>query len=71
MKQFLTELLKDKNSNFSLREVATAIFILVLVISWVAKQFFNYDVPEFMFYSFTSLACAGCFGYSMEKKSNP
>lgn len=71
MKSFFSQLLKDKNESFSLREVAIALFILVLIVSWMAKQFLNLDVPEFMFYSFSSLIAAGLFGYSLEKKSNP
>ena len=71
MKNFFQQLLKDKNGSFSLRELAIALFILVIIISWIAKQFFKYDVPEFMFYSFVSLVGAGCFGYSIEKKTNP
>jgi hypothetical protein len=63
----LTELIKDKNGNRSLREVATAIFILVLLVSWIAQQFFEMIMPEYMFYSFVSLVGAGCFGYSIEK----
>ncbi len=70
MKNFLQQLLKDKNESFSLREMAVALFILVVIVSWIAKQFFKYDVPEFMFYSFVSLVGAGCFGYSIEKKTN-
>jgi hypothetical protein len=70
MKQFIEQLFKDKNGSFSLRELAIALFILVLIVSWVAKQFFSLDVPEFMFYSFVSLVGAGCFGYSIEKKTN-
>ena len=71
MKNFIQQLFKDKDSNFSLRELAIAIFILVLITSWIAKQFFKLDVPEFMFYSFSSLVGAGCFGYSIERKTNP
>jgi len=70
MKRFFFELFKDKDKSFSLRELAIAIFVLVLVISWIARQFFKLDVPEFMFYSFSSLIAAGLFGYSFEKKSN-
>jgi len=69
MKNFLKEVLKDKNGNFSLRECAIAILIAVIIISWIAQQFFSKAVPEFMFYSFSSLIAAGCFGYSIEKKS--
>ncbi|MDI1355343.1 MAG: hypothetical protein PSX36_10515 [bacterium] len=64
----LAQLLKDKNGNHSLREVATAIFVLVLITSWVAEQFFGMKIPEYMFYALVSLVSAGCFGYSIEKK---
>ena len=70
MKSFLQQLFKDKNGSFSLRELAVALFVLVIIISWIAQQFFGLNVPEFMFYSFVSLVGAGCFGYSLEKKSN-
>ena len=62
------QLLKDKNGNNSLREVATAIFVLVLLVSWIGEQFFEMKIPEYMFYAFVSLVGAGCFGYSIEKK---
>ena len=71
MKTFFAQLFKDKNNSFSLRELAVALFILVIIASWIARQFFKLDVPEFMFYSFVSLVGAGCFGYSIEKKTNP
>lgn len=64
----LAQLLKDKNGNHSLREVATALFVLVLLVSWIAAQFFEKQMPEYMFYAFVSLVGAGCFGYSIEKK---
>ena len=70
MKQFFQQLLKDKNQSFSLREVAIALFVIVLITSWIARQFFRLEIPEFMFYSFSSLIAAGLFGYSLEKKSN-
>jgi hypothetical protein len=44
--------------------------LLVVITSWAARQFFNKDVPDFMFYAFVSLIGAGCFGYSFEKKNN-
>jgi len=69
MKNFIQEVLKDKNGSFSLREFVIAILILVVVVGWIAQQFFSKAMPEFMFYSFTSLIAAGCFGYSIEKKS--
>lgn len=69
MNQFIKQLLKDKNGDFSLRETVIAILICIIIVSWAAQQFFGKAVPEFMFYSFTSLVAAGCFGYSLEKKS--
>ena len=68
MKNFFLQLLKDKNGNYSLREFAVALFILVIIISWIARQFCKLEVPEFIFYAFVSLVGAGCFGYSMERK---
>jgi hypothetical protein len=70
MRHFFKEIFKDKNSRYSLREVVIALLVLALLSSWVAKQFYNKDIPEFMFYSFTSLIAAGCFGYSLEKKTS-
>lgn len=66
----LAQLLKDKNGNHSLREVATAIFVLILIVSWIAAQFFERQMPEYMFYAIVSLVGTGCFGYSIEKKTN-
>lgn len=69
MKHFFKEVLRDKNGDFSLRECVIAILILIMLVSWIAQQFFSKAVPEFMFYSFTSLIAAGCFGYSIEKRT--
>jgi hypothetical protein len=69
MKHFFQQLLKDKDGNYSIREVVIALLILAIFASWIAKQFFQKDIPEFMFYSFASLIGAGCFGYSLEKKT--
>ena len=69
MKHFIKQILQDKNGSFSLRELLIAVLILIIVVSWVAQQFFGKNIPEFMFYSFISLIAAGCFGYSLERKS--
>ena len=69
MKIFFQQLLKDKNGCYSLRELAIALLMIALFTSWIAKQFFQQDVPEFMFYAFASLIGAGCFGYSLKKKT--
>lgn len=68
VQKFLTQIFQDKNGSFSLREVVVLLFIAAILVSWIARQFFHLDVPEFMFYSFVSLVGAGCFGYSMERK---
>jgi hypothetical protein len=69
MKSFIQQLFKDKNGNFSLREFAVAAFIVVIIISWAARQFFKLEVPEYMFYTFATMIGTGCFGYSIEKKT--
>lgn len=69
MKNFIRQILRDKNGDFSLREVIIAILVLIIITSWIAHQFYEKAVPEFMFYSFISLVAAGCFGYSIEKKT--
>lgn len=69
MKELIHQLLKDKDGNFSLREVITLIYVLMSIISWVGQQFFGVVVPEFMFYAFISMIGAGTFGYSLERKS--
>ncbi len=71
MRQVIQQLFKDKLNNYSMREVVIAVLLTALIISWVAKQFFAKDVPEFMFYTFGSLIAAGCFGYTFERKGAP
>jgi drug/metabolite transporter (DMT)-like permease len=71
MKKFIQELFKDKSGNYSMREIAIALLLLALLTSWIAMQFFGKDIPEFMFFSFSSLIAAGCFGYSLEKRGSP
>lgn len=69
MNIFLKQILRDKNGSFSLREVIIALLVFIMLVSWIAQQFFGKNIPEFMFYSFTSLVAAGCFGYSIEKRT--
>ena len=69
MNIFLKQILRDKNGSFSLREVIIALLVFIMLVSWIAQQFFGKNIPEFLFYSFTSLVAAGCFGYSIEKKT--
>lgn len=69
MTDFVKQILKDKEGCYNLRELVTMIFVVITIISWIAQQFFGITVPEYMFYSFVSIIGAGCFGYSIEKKS--
>jgi len=68
MKQFIQQLFRDKLGSYSMREMVIAVLLAALIVSWIGKQFYGKDVPEFMFFSFSSLIAAGCFGYSFEKK---
>ena len=68
MSNFLKSLLKDKGGCYSLREMITLVFVLIIIVSWIGQQFFSIAVPEYMFYSFVSLVGAGYFGYSIERK---
>ena len=70
-KEIVHQLLKDKDQNFSLREVITLVYVLSSIISWIAQQFFGATIPEYMFYAFISMIGAGTFGYSLEKRSKP
>ena len=69
IKDIFHQLLKDKDGNFSLRELFTMLYVLMSIISWVGQQFFGVVVPEYMFYAFISMVGAGTFGYSLERKS--
>ncbi|MBI3502296.1 MAG: hypothetical protein HY063_10930 [Bacteroidetes bacterium] len=69
MTDFVKQILKDKDGSYALRETVTLIFVAVTLISWLAQQFFGITVPEYMFYSFVSIIGAGCFGYSIERKT--
>ena len=60
---------KDKHGCYSMREVVIGLLIIAVIASWVGQQFFNKEIPHFMFYSFASLIGTGCFGYSLEKKT--
>ena len=69
MIKILEQILKDKEGSYSLREVITTVFVVIIIISWIGQQFFKIDVPEYMFYSFVGIVSAGCFGYSIERKT--
>jgi len=69
IKEIIHQLLKDKDGNFSLREVFTMIYVLMSIVSWIGQQFFGVAVPEYLFYAFVSMVGAGTFGYSLERKS--
>jgi hypothetical protein len=68
-KEIIHQILKDKDGNFSMREVIALVYVVLSIISWVSQQFFGMIVPEYMFYSFMSMIGAAAFGYSLERKS--
>ena len=63
------DILKDKEGQYSFREIATLLFVLILIASWVVDTFTDFKVQEYMFYAFSSLVGAGVFGYSLERKT--
>jgi hypothetical protein len=67
--RFFKDILRDKNGYYSLRELVVAIFVIASLTGWIADQFFAIPVPEFIFYSFMSIIGAGCFGYTIERKT--
>lgn len=69
MRNFFKDILKDKNGEYSLREICTVLFIIILLVSWTVTTFFSFKVEEYMFYAFASLVGAGCFSYSIERRS--
>jgi hypothetical protein len=69
MKQFFRQIMQDKDGRYSLRELAILLLLLAMITAWTAQQFFGAPVPEFIYYSFTSLIASGCFGYSFERKT--
>jgi ABC-type uncharacterized transport system permease subunit len=64
-----SQILKDKDGNYSLREMIALIYVMMSIVAWIAQQFFRSEIPEFMFYSFISMIGASAFGYSLERKS--
>lgn len=64
----IKEIFKDKNGFFNMRELTTALMVIMVTVGWVGHQFFGFILPDFMFFGFISLIASGCFGYSIEKK---
>ncbi len=64
------EIVRDKNGSISLREVVSLLCFCVLVVSWIADQFYNRPAAEHIFYTFASICGAGLLGYSLEKKQS-
>jgi cadmium resistance protein CadD (predicted permease) len=58
---------QDKNQNSSGREATVFIFVVVVIISWIAEQFYDKHVPEFMFLGFIGIITAGIGLYTIEK----
>jgi hypothetical protein len=69
VKAFISQLFQDKNGSYSLREVVVLLFLSIIIVSWIARQFFQLEIPEFMFFAFVSIVTAGVFGYSLERRA--
>ena len=64
--EFLKGTFKDKLQNPSGRELTVFLFVLIVIASWIAEQFFGRHIPEFMFWGFISLIAAGLGFYTFE-----
>ena len=54
MINFFSDILK-KNGKYSLRRVVIVLFVLMVMISWIAQQFFFIRIPEYMFHLLVDL----------------
>jgi len=67
---FIKGTFKDKLNNPCGREVTVFIFVLIVIISWIAEQFYDKHVPEFMFLGFIGVITAGIGLYTIEKPND-
>lgn len=51
--------MKDKNGNYSGRELTVFISFVILVISWCVQLFLNKVVEEFIFITFAGIVVSG------------
>ena len=65
--EFIKQTFLDKHQNPSGRELTIFLFVLMVVTSWIAEQFFGKHIPEFMFITLVSLVAAGIGLYTFEK----
>ena len=63
------DILRDKDGEYSLREISAVLFVLILIASWAVDTFTHFQVQEYMFYAFASLVGVAVFGYSLERKA--
>ena len=69
--EFFKGTFKDKLQNPSGREVTVFILVLIVITSWIAEQFFDKHIPQFMFFGFISLIAAGLGLYTFESPISP
>ncbi|MHB8260473.1 MAG: hypothetical protein ACYDCN_17310 [Bacteroidia bacterium] len=65
--EFIKGTFKDKKQNPCGREVTVFIFVLIVITSWIAEQFYDKHIPEFMFLGFIGVITAGIGLYTIEK----
>jgi hypothetical protein len=54
MNKFFSDLLKV-NDKYSLKRVLIVLFVVVVLISWIAQQFLLLSIPEYMFHLLVDL----------------
>ena len=65
--EFIKGTFKDKKQNPCGREVTVFLFVLMVIIAWIAEQFYGKHIPEFMFLGFIGVITAGIGLYTIEK----
>lgn len=59
----------NKSKRPSGRELTTFVFVIVVLIAWIAQQFYQKSIPEWMFISFITIISCGLGFYTIEKKN--
>lgn len=49
MTKGVSTIIKDKEGNYSLKKIVVILFVLMVLTSWIADQFFGIRSPEYMF----------------------
>lgn len=55
MIKLLKDLMRDKDGKYSIRKILIVLLAAATIISWIAQQFFDIQIPEYMFKELVSL----------------